>query len=194
MIAALYIDPRGPYVGRPNVDAWDRTRDARRYAGPWPVVAHPPCGTYSVLRHLHRGGGGEAECGPIAVEQVRRWGGVLEQPAHSRLWARCALPVPRGLPDAHGYAEVVSQLAWGHVANKRTWLYLVGVDRELVCSTIRTGGVATHWVAGRRHDTRFASNNVPEGIKVCSARQARRTPPAFAEWLIMLAESARVLP
>ena len=42
MIAALYVESRGVYAGLPDVDLWDRDRDARIYAGPWPVVAHPP--------------------------------------------------------------------------------------------------------------------------------------------------------
>lgn len=43
MIAALFVERRGAYFGIPGVDPWDVTRDARAYAGPWPVVAHPPC-------------------------------------------------------------------------------------------------------------------------------------------------------
>ena len=54
MIAALYIDPRGCYPSMPGVDTWDESRDADNYAGPWPVVAHPPCGPWSALRHLSR--------------------------------------------------------------------------------------------------------------------------------------------
>jgi hypothetical protein len=42
-IAALYVDPNGAYVNLPGVEVWDEARDARTYAGPWPVVAHPPC-------------------------------------------------------------------------------------------------------------------------------------------------------
>lgn len=43
VIAALYVDRRGPYWDREGVDAWDIERDARLYKGPHPVVAHPPC-------------------------------------------------------------------------------------------------------------------------------------------------------
>jgi hypothetical protein len=43
MIAALYVQTGGCYSGLDGVDLWDEARDARGYAGPWPVVAHPPC-------------------------------------------------------------------------------------------------------------------------------------------------------
>jgi len=43
MIAALYVQTNGCYFGLPDVDPWDEKRDARLYAGPWAVVAHPPC-------------------------------------------------------------------------------------------------------------------------------------------------------
>lgn len=45
-IAALYVETGGAYFGLPGVDPWDEARDARRYAGPLPVVAHPPCQRY----------------------------------------------------------------------------------------------------------------------------------------------------
>ena len=43
VIAALFVQPRGIYSRIDGVDLWPEERDARRYAGPWPVVAHPPC-------------------------------------------------------------------------------------------------------------------------------------------------------
>ena len=42
-IAALYVEKDGPYFGLPHVDPWPIERDARKYRGPFPVVAHPPC-------------------------------------------------------------------------------------------------------------------------------------------------------
>lgn len=43
MIAALFVETNGCYFGLDGVDPWDRPRDARLYAGPHAVVAHPPC-------------------------------------------------------------------------------------------------------------------------------------------------------
>lgn len=187
MIAALYVDPRGPYFGRPDVDAWDKTRDARNYDGPYPVVAHPPCGPWGQLAHLYKGD--DQELALIAVRQVRQFGGVLEHPANSRLWAAACLPHPGDSlsVDPNGYSIEVEQVSWGHVARKKTWLYLVGIPRDLVVATMRRGGSPTHQVS---RDVNRAHRN-GYTLKRTSQQMNLRTPPAFADWLIMLAESTR---
>lgn len=176
--AALYVDPRGPYPGLVE-DWWDERRDARTYAGPLPVVAHPPCGPWSRLRFFckHQ----PKDCAPIALEQVRRRGGVLEHPQSSLLWREFRLPLPGGLPDEHGgWAVEIDQVSWGHKATKRTWLYVVGVGPGSVA--LRRGGVATHCVNSRKKNT---------ALLELSAQGRRRTPIAFAHWLCQLAEQAR---
>ena len=190
-VAALYIDPRGPYPSLPGVDCWDEIRDARKYEGPHPVVAHPPCGPWGRLRHLYRGGEGDKSCAPRAVQQVRAYGGALEHPRYSKLWSHCGLPLPGAGIDEHGgYTIEVSQCDWGHVARKMTWLYCVGVPAEAL--TFPPPREPTHWVSGGRGRAgkKAKTTPVPPGIKICSAQQRRRTPPAFAEWLVMLARAS----
>lgn len=196
VIAALYVDARGPYPKLPDVDCWDIARDARQYEGPHPVVAHPPCGPWGRLRHMYRGT--EHDCAPLAVEQVRRWGGLLEHPADSLLWANIAdgdgwgLPMPGEFPDRWGgYTVEVNQCDWGHPARKRTWLYLVGVPRKALEAPPFPGREPTHWISGGRGRVgkKAKTTPVPAGIKVCSAQQRRRTPPLFAEYLVRLASS-----
>lgn len=190
-VAALYVERGGPYFTMPDVDPWGVERDARTYAGPHPVVAHPPCGPWGELRHLYKGS--EHDCAPASLVTVRQWGGVLEHPARSKFWPFAKLPDPgEPLDEFGGFSVDVDQCAWGHVARKRTRLYFVGVDRSIVESTILTGGTPTHWVAGsRKRRTGIGRGGVaPPGIKFCSAQQRRRTPPAFAEWLVALASSA----
>src|ERR1041385_7674795 len=192
-VAILYCDPKGVYPSMPAVDCWDEARDARLYDGPHPVIAHPPCGSYGSLRHLYQRD--DADCALRAVEQGRAFGGVLEHPAHSELWKRASLPSPlhdwgtEGLPqiiDAHaGFSLEVEQVSWGHVARKKTWLYLRGIDRNEAVRGVRYGGPPTP----ARY--RQSACPAPPAIKVCSAQHRRRTPPLFAEWLVSLARGVR---
>lgn len=125
-VAALYVDPNGPY---PQLATfwYDEKKDATTYTGPLPVVAHPPCGPWGRL--YRRAKKDRADLAVIAVEQVRRYGGVLEHPADSKLWGYCDLPHPFSLfPDAFGgRTYCIAQGDFGHPAPKFTWLYAVGL-------------------------------------------------------------------
>jgi hypothetical protein len=138
MIAALFVANGGAYYGIPDVDPWDEARDARTYAGPWPVVAHPPCerwGRYwsggpsaKVRRQLGDDGG----CFQHALTCVRHFGGVLEHPEGSHAFRAFSLRLPRwreGWRDAgdlaHGWVCCIAQGNYGHRARKLTWLYAV---------------------------------------------------------------------
>jgi hypothetical protein len=135
MIAALFVSEKGPYIGLAGVDPWTKERDARKYAGPYPVVAHPPCerwGRYwfggpsaKVRREL----GDDDGCFAAALNAVRKWGGVLEHPAHSYAWKHFGLiapPMDGGWVVADfqgGWTCHVEQGNYGHRARKATWLY-----------------------------------------------------------------------
>lgn len=142
MIAALYVQTNGAYYGVPDVDPWDKARDARAYAGPHPVVAHPPCERWGSFWYggpmNHKKGirfkkGDDGGCFAAALESVRRWGGVLEHPRNSGAWAHFGLNAPpvnggwiRAEMGAPGWTCCVFQGAYGHRALKPTWLYYVG--------------------------------------------------------------------
>ncbi len=131
-VAALFADPKGVYSGLEGVDVWDEARDARLYAGPWPVVAHPPCNRWAKLgrRELRGRDGG---CFVAALWAVRTFGGVLEHPAESRAWRRYGLERPqgpwwtRGLDD-EGWVCAIDQWHYGFPTRKPTWLYYVGPE------------------------------------------------------------------
>lgn len=197
-VAALFIDPRGPYPKMAGVDAWDESRDAMTYAGPHAIVAHPPCGPWGQLRHLYRGN--EHRCAPHALDLVRRFGGVLEHPAHSKLWYESVMQEHHGrfgvwTDRFGGYCIAVDQVEFGHVARKPTWLYLVGVPRSALEAPPFPGRKPTHWVAGRHKPYPRAHGHkpglTPAHIKICSAEQRRRTPPLFAAYLVRLASAVR---
>jgi hypothetical protein len=136
-IAALFVESQGVYFGLPDVDPWDVTRDARKYRGPWPVVAHPPCERWgrfwhgSTARPHQYQLGDDGGCFEIALAAVRVFGGVLEHPKDSHAWKHFGLRLPPATGgwfvagDGLGWTCCVEQGHYGHMANKPTWLYAV---------------------------------------------------------------------
>lgn len=201
MIAALFVQKNGCYFGLDGVDPWDEQRDARRYAGPHPVVAHPPCARWCALAGLveARTGkrrGEDGGCFASALASVRRWRGVLEHPAWSAAWRAHDLPEPDPVGgwqrDIHGgWCCHVEQRWYGHRARKATWLYAVGCD----VPSLRwgPGPAPTAWcatqTAGRRGDGSVFTRR--GGVDSMNKRERSATPPAFRDQLIAIARSAR---
>lgn len=193
-IAALFVDADGIYPLMPNVNAWDQSRDARKYIGHDPVVAHPPCqlwGKFAKVNYARWGGehnkpGNDGGCFVSALESVKRCGGVLEHPADSYAWRAFDLTKP--LPGrwsvhsraSHSWVCEVWQSAYGHKARKRTWLFYVG-QRPAEMNWARPNG--THQIGF--HDQRGKAANKP----TISGKAASATPPAFAQALINLARN-----
>jgi hypothetical protein len=140
VIAALFVERGGCYWNLDGVDAWDISRDARLYAGPHPVVAHPECqrwGRYhggSPCKPYQYKLGDDGGIFAAALAAVRRFGGVLEHPKDSHAWAHFGLNKPPReggwvkADDCGGWTCCVEQGFYGHLANKPTWLYATNVD------------------------------------------------------------------
>lgn len=144
MIAALFVKRGGPYYGIPDVDPWDEERDARLYAGPWPVVAHPPCQRWGKmwfgqpltvkLTGVRKVKGDDGGCFAAALRAVGDYGGVLEHPWGSHAWAFFGINKPRRegrwtVADCiGGWTCCVEQGRYGHYARKPTLLYAYGCD------------------------------------------------------------------
>lgn len=192
-VAALFVDPTGVYSRISGVDCWDQARDARLYAGPHPVVAHPPCqlwGAFAAVNFKRWGGehnrpGNDGGCFESAMGSIHRWGGILEHPANSRAWGKHGLDNPTGSGwsfSLAGWVCEVWQSAYGHLCRKRTWLYYVGSVVPCELNWSRSEG--THQIGF--HDQRGKAANKP----TVSGRAASATPPAFAEALIALARNS----
>jgi len=194
MIAALYVETGGCYFGLEGVDPWDEERDARRYAGPWPVVAHPPCDRWCQLapvnqaRYGHKVGD-DAGCFAAALESVRTWGGVLEHPALTIAWRTFGLPRPilGGWSKSFcgGWVAEVEQRNYGHRAEKATWLYAFGCEPPSL--RWQTPEPPEAWISADRPRAELAAM----GVAQLSKREAKATPPEFRDILISIARSAR---
>lgn len=183
-VAALFVRADSIYKSLPGVDCWDEARDARLWLGGMPGIFHPPCRGWGRLRQFSLATDAERALGPWAIEQVRRYGGVVEHPAESNLWEHCMLPRPGRTPDRHGgYCAVIDQYIFGHRAEKSTWLYIVGVAPEDVPEMPIKAGRPTHCIRPTKAYPRLPS---------VTHREREETPPPFARWLVELARRTNV--
>jgi hypothetical protein len=204
MVAALYVERDGAYYGLPNVDPWDEARDARTYAGPHPVVAHPPCERWGRFWHgstrkPHQFKlGDDGGCFAAALAAVRRWGGVLEHPADSRAWSQFNLNAPPregGWIAADffgGWTCYVEQGFYGHLSRKGTWLYACGV--ELPDLTWGEGEQRLHPIALERYG--YAKARRIGMMAMVGGKHKKRirntTPPEFRDLLLSIARQSVV--
>lgn len=197
MIAALYVQQDGVYAGLPDVELWTRKRDARHYAGPWRVIAHPPCERWcrfakGVETRYGYEVGDDDGCFQAALQAVRQYGGVLEHPAHSLAWEHFGLPKPvssngwtQTLTDP-GASCYVEQGRYGHTLRKATWLYAVGVPLPPLRWGLRLDNErgALRW-GGRSEARRTAADKTRE--RGDDARLAvSATPLAFRDELLAM--------
>jgi hypothetical protein len=201
-IAALYVETDGAYFGLPNVDPWDLARDARTYAGPHPVVAHPPCERWGRFWHgstrkPHQFRKGDDEgCFAAALASVREWGGVLEHPADSHAWEAFGLVKPPRsggwvvADDRGGFTCCVEQGHYGHASRKATWLFAANV--ALPALKWGTSGQRLHPVALERYGYEKARRIGMLAMVGGKHKKATRnaTPHEFRDLLLEIARSA----
>jgi len=127
---ALFVRKDSAYKKRKHWDVYDADRDALSYDGTSPVVCHPPCRAWGKLSHMaHNVREGEADLALWSIDMIRKNGGILEHPNGSKLFGKYLPDV--GETDEHGgFTILIDQYDFGHVAHKKTKLYICGIDRE----------------------------------------------------------------
>lgn len=180
-VAVLFARADSVYKTLPDCDVWDAERDARKWQGGAPVVAHPPCRAWGAFAMFAKPREDEKALAPWAVDQVRRHGGVLEHPYASKLWPELGLPEPGERDEWGGWTLPIHQHWWGHRAEKKTRLYIVGCEPGHIPEIPMVLGEPTHVIGdvGRAKD----GNKRPEVSKA----EREHTPPALAAWLCELA-------
>lgn len=197
-VAALFVQIDGCYSGLDFIDLWPQDRDARKYDGFLPVVAHPPCqlwGNMAAVNYSRWGGdhnkpGNDQGCFDSALKSVRNCGGVLEHPKSSRAFSAYDIKAPKGF----GWLQIaenewvceVWQSAYGHRANKATWLFYCGHQKPFELNWERPKG--THQIGFQ--DQRGKSRNKP----TLGKKEANATPIKFRDELIKLAKHGSFLP
>lgn len=198
-IAALFVETGGSYFGLAGVDPWDEARDARLYAGPHPVVAHPPCQRWGRFWHGSTRKPHQFKLGDDGgcFAAARAFGGVLEHPADSRAWSVFNLNAP---PRTGGWVAAdfeggwtcyVEQGFYGHASRKPTWLYARGVELP----DLRWGRGAQRiptWMVERYGYEKARRIGVVAMVGGKDKTRIRNATPApFRDLLISIARTAR---
>ena len=171
-IAALCVSRNSIWKGMGGVEAYDVDRDARTFPGGMPIVAHPPCRAWSAhTAHQAKPMPGEKDLGPWCAEMLRKCGGVLEHPAHSRLFEAARLPAPGYATRGELWTMEVWQAWWGYPMRKATWLCFCGIspDRIELPFRLHPNG------CDRRREQLMSKN------------QRAATTDEFARWLAQVA-------
>jgi hypothetical protein len=134
----------------------------------------------------HNKPGNDGGCFAAALRAVVTYGGVLEHPAKSRAFDAYGIPKPVSpgwnRADLHDWVCEVWQSAYGHRANKATWLYYHGTNPPFELRWNRP--IGTHQIGF--HDQRGKAKNKP----TLSKKEANATPLEFRDELLRLAIKA----
>lgn len=206
-VAALYVAEAGCYFDIEGVDPWDASRDARQYAGPHPVVAHPPCERWGAYWNggpgwIARGKppkrlGDDGGCFSAALAAVRQWGGVLEHPKGSRAWTHFGInrpPAGGGWVVADwegGWTCCVEQGHYGHRARKPTWLYAARLSPPSLVWGPAPNEPALQAMIDRSRERRGTQK--PSALEWMSKQERAATPMPFRDLLLGIARTARLL-
>jgi hypothetical protein len=110
----------------------------------------------------------------FALDKVRTNGGILEHPFGSRLWKEAKLPeMGQGYDEFGGFTLVIDQFDFGHVAHKKTKLYICGIKIEDLPELPPTNTAFTD---------RSICGNV-KGTKSCTQYHREYTPDGLIEFL-----------
>lgn len=177
-VSVLCVGRSSVYRQFPQVETFNKVRDVWTCQSRRPILAHPPCRFWS--RWNSRAAAtpeqmiNELLIGMECVRLCRQNGGVLEQPAHSRLWECARLPDPRTPGRKHyTWSIEIDQAEYGHACSKPTWLLLCGIRPDQVT-----------WQGFQLANPRRRT------LAQLTPGQRSATPPRLAMWLVQLASLA----
>lgn len=179
-VSALFVRADSIYK-KMGIDAWDKQRNALLWPGGNAIVAHPPCAQWGRLKGIAHNKPEEKAMAIWAVEQIRRWGGVLEHPRDSSLWSCMKLPFPQdGHDEFGGHTLCINQFWFGHPAVKKTFLYIVGIPKTDLPPVPIRFDMVEHRICGVK------VKHTPRKKEV-SKKWREATPEKLAQWMVNVA-------
>jgi len=165
LISVLCANSDSVYKSIPDLDVWDKERNAYLFTGHNPVITHAPCQQWSRMRNFARPDQDEKELAYFCMKKVIENGGVFEHPAGSSFFKE--VKIYPGDPGLYS----IDQFWWGLPARKRTYLYFSKC--RPVTFPIRLDAI--EYQLGHRPGS--TKKDLPKNLR-------SYTTPEFAHWLI----------
>lgn len=130
MYTALFVRKDSAYKKRLNWDVYDVDRNALNFNQNTPVVCHPPCRKWGKLAHMAtKAKPQEKQLALWCIKKIRQNKGILEHPNGSKLFGNY-IPDTGEIDKYGGFTILIDQYDFGHVAHKKTKLYICGINKN----------------------------------------------------------------
>lgn len=159
-------------------NVYDINRNALNFDFDSSVICHPPCRSWGNLRHMAKFDKVEHDYAYYCLDIVRNYGGVIEHPVRS-LFFKSHLPLPGHFDEFGGFTISINLNWFGYPAEKKTLLYICGLDYKLLPEYSLSFNAISH-VVGSCYRSGKKISKLPEIPK--SLRD--HTPKALALYLI----------
>lgn len=126
VVPVLFVHQKSNYKKDNDFDCYDEKRNALNFKSKIPAIYHPPCRKFSRLRGLSCAPDSEKELAYWAIDNVRKYGGIVEHPHDSKLWKDKNVIKPGTYDEFGGFTICIDQSWFGYYTEKRTLLYIVG--------------------------------------------------------------------
>jgi hypothetical protein len=154
-------------------ECYDKKRNAYTAPRGVPVIAHPPCRAWGTMAHWAKPEPGEKDYATWSLSMVNKYGGIVEHPQKSKLWQEKELL-------NNGFLFGIKQRDFGHVCEKPTYLYIVGISKSELPPVPISLSYPTH---------KIQSDKRPGAPKHWANKiQREGTPPLLAKWLLEIME------
>ena len=182
-ITPVFFTQKKSNYNKLQCNPYDIDKDSLSCISKLPAVYHPPCASWGRLRKFSKFRPGEHWLAVWSIIRLRKYGGILEHPAHSSLWRFMAMPLPGQKADRFGgYSISINQHWFGHKCAKNTFLYIVGCPQKNLPLIPINFDAITHVISTscRKRAGAYTNNR-------CTKFERSATPVRLAEWLLLVA-------
>ncbi|MEY2702652.1 MAG: hypothetical protein RLY43_1288 [Bacteroidota bacterium] len=173
-LSVLFVANNSNYLSL-DCDCWTISRNALNFKASKPALYHPPCASWSRMRHFSKFVPGRHWLALWSLVRVRRYGGIIEHPFGSLFFKRYIVTPGSGYDKYGGFTILTDLHSFGAPYEKKTLLYFVGLKISELPSLPLNFDAITHCV-----DTSSSSSV----LKVIPKDQRSITPLSMCEWLL----------